>query len=423
MSSLALPLPYPLTVPECLKRDIIFYAPFLPDTGSRPHRLGGIASSSAEAVDAVGTYISARDRLVHPALANVLRIERKGALIEGARQNDVIWGKAFNLGNWIKQGTAFVTANTGQTTDPEGGNGAEIFNNLRNFTNGSIYDQLPNGSFGGSAVLRPSMWVKRKSTSGVIQFRSKGSGAGGRWQIDLAAIGPDWVHVQDPAQTGVTEVSPWRANTSGANGLQFDSAANDDLDYYAWGGQLEEAGFASSYIPTDGSAITRAADDLRYDNTNEVHCKAAQGMVVCVVTHGWGVGVDSDRYVYDFSDGTNGVGVFFDQSNAGKLTAEVLSGGAVVATLVALAAPVVATSYIVAVTWIANQFTLAINGVQQAQVTPGAAPTAMPVELNIGQNRSQALHLFGNLAHLMIFKRAPNPAEVKGVSDSIANWT
>jgi len=82
-----------------------------------------------------------------------------------------------------------------------------------------------------------------------------------------------------------------------------------------WGGQLEEAATASSYIPTEGSTVTRTADDYKIDGTAfSDFWNAAEGTVVAE----WEAeDTDTDQYPFEASDGTNDnrVSVRFEESD------------------------------------------------------------------------------------------------------------
>jgi len=49
---------------------------------------------------------------------------------------------------------------------------------------------------------------------------------------------------------------------------KFIGDVNNPKGVYIWGGQVEKGGFSSSYIPTNGTAITRAADNAYLEGTS-----------------------------------------------------------------------------------------------------------------------------------------------------------
>ncbi|MHC4253764.1 MAG: LamG-like jellyroll fold domain-containing protein, partial [Planctomycetota bacterium] len=119
-----------------------------------------------------------------------------------------------------------------------------------------------------------------------------------------------------------------------------------------------------------------------------------------------------DAYVFDATDANDGVRCFYDQSNAGKLTVEVRSGGGTVATLVGSAA-VDGTTVVVALAWAANDFELYEDGASVDSHAAGAAPTAVNANLFIGQDSANANHGFCRLGHLVSYDRRSVAGEIE----------
>jgi hypothetical protein len=79
---------------------------------------------------------------------------------------------------------------------------------------------------------------------------------------------------------------------------------------YAWGAQVEQGAFPSSYIPTTGAAATRAAENITTAGSLQTAINAATGSLVAQTDNGGGAGFAAN--IVD-SNGTNLLG--FNSSN------------------------------------------------------------------------------------------------------------
>lgn len=114
--------------------------------------------------------------------------------------------------------------------------------------NGTLLQSLTSAS----ADRTFSIWLKRKTGTGNIDLTVDN---GGTWTTKT--ITSNWERY-DITQTAVTNpVFGIRIVTNG-----------DEV--YAWGAQLENASFASSYIPTTSASVTRAADALSYSASGNI---------------------------------------------------------------------------------------------------------------------------------------------------------
>ncbi|WP_323929279.1 phage head spike fiber domain-containing protein [Aeromonas caviae] len=181
------------------------------------------------------TYIG-KDGLLKTAVANEPRFEKGGLLIEGQSTN--IW--------------------------PTQIGGGDILNTVIEAT------QLPDGVIGNSYKITPTpgsfAYIRRSYTAQTgahsMSCYAKSGDSTGRMPDLYSGFNGRF----DTKMVGVAIANGWwrmsakLESPTGNTGIGFGLLATETTPVYVWGMQLEALPFASSYIPTNGVAATRAGD-------------------------------------------------------------------------------------------------------------------------------------------------------------------
>ena len=192
-------------------------------------------------------------------------LQPRGLLIEEQRVNLLLQSEEFDNAGWVKSG-ATVTANA--TTSPDGTADADkIIENTANsqhrvsqpvtVTNGIAYTY----SIYAKAAERTSIWVR---VIGVSTYAScvvdltNGAISTPTGTCTATNVGNGWYRITVSGTSDSTTATVFANLIDGAGANTYTGDGTSGV--YVWGAQIEVGAFATSYIPTVASQVTRTAD-------------------------------------------------------------------------------------------------------------------------------------------------------------------
>jgi hypothetical protein len=217
---------------------------------------------------------------------NPTTFESLGLLIEESRTNLQINSEDFTNAAWTKGSNTTITANT--IVSPAGTLTADTFG-YTSITSG-VLQVADNQTKAASSITYTSSVYVKASSNLFLHFYVDASSTSnyGRVIVDTStwtvlsstnfgtftstsgtvnAVGNGWYRITCTTTSGTETNIRFKLNWSTLNNtITFTPVGTENV--YIWGAQLEEGAFATSYIQTVASQVTRAADAASMTGTN-----------------------------------------------------------------------------------------------------------------------------------------------------------
>ena len=284
--------------------------------------------------DSIATRVN-KEGLIEVVGKDKLRIDYKDstkgvALLEPARTNVLTYSEDFSNAVWTKVNGSVLT---NQTTAPDGSNTADIFientatgshdirQNMSGLTTGVSYTYsiFVKQYEGTSTRDRIDFFIGGINSSGSFQF-SKGFFNSGYTFDNAEAIyyGNGWYRlIISDVTTGTTFNNILILN----NGTSTSYTGDGGSGVYLWGAQLELGSYATSYIPTSGAAVPRAADVANGAGNSEVF-NDSEGVLFVNTAY-----FETSRREISISNGTNSERVSIRHINSDNTIGSIIKDG------------------------------------------------------------------------------------------------
>jgi len=359
-------------------------------------------------------YFPTTDRL------NVPRIDYTGGgcgslLLEKQSTNLKLYSEQFDNGYWAKFDCS-ITAN--DTTSPDGTtNGDKIVGTAGTFapvisrnsgaTAGAAYTLSVFAKKGGYSFI----YLKEGSVGNGTAWFDLENGVVGTKQNGITSskitdYGQDWYRCEMTFnQSGTTN----RTRIGVSNVDAVESFINNGTSgAYLYGAQFEQGSYATSYIPTSGSTVTRLADSASKTGISSL-INDSEGTLFAEVKAFTNGGTSRRISIGDGSTG-NRVSIEIDE-DADTIKGFMSSGGTLVGSVVFIGIDQT-DNLKIALTYTASAFSLFINGVKRDNDT-SIAGTPIGLDRLFYSSAAGSLPFEGKCQNLMIFPTALTDTELE----------
>ena len=216
------------------------------------------------------------------------------------------------------------------------------------------------GATSGTATR--TIWARSVSGTGTVGLLSYHSN-----QNRLFTVTEEWQRFEISGTT-----TPIGDNNFYA--VDFRDTAQTLSEVIIWGAQSEEATYATSYIPTNGSSQTRAAETCNGAGTSSIF-ESSEGILYCEIAALANDGTARQISLSDGSSSTNKVSILYT-STTNQIKAFIRGGGSVALNTTHTLSNALQFNKI-ALKYKVNDFSLYVNGTEVRSDTSGAIPTAL----------------------------------------------
>ncbi len=170
---------------------------------------------------------------------------------------------------------------------------------------------------------------------------------------------------------------------------------------YVWGAQLEELPYVTSYIPTNGSTVTRDAETCT-DAGSSADFNSEEGVLYAEIA---ALADDGTFRILSISDGTDDNRAYIQYTSSNNTITVVIKVGGTTQANMSYVVTDVKTFSKVAFKYKANDFALWVDGVERATDTSGSVPSSNTFDtLNFDRGNSNLNPFYGKCKAIRVYK-------------------
>ena len=353
----------------------------------KPLPFGFTRASSATVVNKAG--------LIETVQSGTPRIDFLGntngaLLLEPQRTNFALWSEDLSQSDWVKTG---LTVNVNQITSPDGGLNADEVD----ITTANAHYLFDTISVSASTNYTFTFYVK-KGTATDVSYSILNA-------TNFTNIVNTTSYFNEISDTNWTRISVEFTTPSGATSIRVyplrDGVSIGTI--YIWGAQLEQSSYPTSYIPTQGSTVTRNLETCTGAGNDQV-INSTEGVLYAEV-----VGLSNDTVRYSISDGSNSNNIYIELgsnsiSAVGRLSA---------VNQFSMSSSQTITNYNkIAISYKQNDFALWINGVEVATDTSGNTYTSNTLNSFQFNRGDGGISFYGNTKDVRVYDTVLTDAEL-----------
>ena len=315
-------------------------------------------------------------------------------LVEPERTNICLRSEELDNASWTKSnggtGSApVVTAN--DIVSPDGTQNADKV----------VFDLNGGTALGDHSYL--SQTYTQTADTYTISCYLKGASGGEKIFLDfdsansnIATLTTDWVRYT------FTKAVTSTGSTTIRIGLRGGVTSTDNPTIYMWGCQLEKAAYATSYIPTTSTSITRNGDRFTKKGISDL-INSSEGVLYIEMA----ALVDAQTYrIISLSDGTEDQRVYIQYTNASQTVAGVIKRNGVTQANMSYTLTDETAFSKIAVKWKEDDFALWVDGTERGTDSAGNTPIGLN-SLQFDNGKATAANFFyGKVRNLQLYKTA-----------------
>ena len=343
---------------------------------------------------------------------NVPRIDYTGGgcphiLAEPQRTNLIPYSEDFS--QWSNTG---VQVNINSTISPSGTENASTITGSTTNSRHNVVVSTISGSVSASfsvfAKAKELRYLQIASANSVNQYANFdllsgtiGTIGGGFSNVKIESLDNDWYKISLVSNSQYNSIYLSLASSLTASWLETYSMANNSDSLYLWGAQVEVGSYATSYIPTSGSTVTRNQDVFTRDGIGSL-INDSEGVLFVEIA---ALADDETYRQISISDGTatNRISLFF-QNTSNQIAVESAGSGTNLG--IYNQNLTITNSNKIALKYKVNDCALWVNGVEVATDTSFAAFSANTLN-KLSFDRGDGLQKFyGKVKQLQVYTRA-----------------